>query len=940
MFAAAVALTPGLAYASAPVAGTTSAPPVGRTVQVKPTPASVHSFSSPASASFHVQQPAQAGAKNAATIAAATAARARKAGTSGRGADAQAATAADAGTQAATTAPVVIYATTGTFTCSPDNGTGTQANPFCSVQDAVNAAVPGDTIDVDGSQGYSSNTPVKVTTSDISIVGIGVQAWINTDNSTPALTLDGVTGVTVSNLMLTSDGGTTLAITGSSDITVDSSYVIQQYGAAGPVNTVSIDGTSSDVTLSRTYVDNGGGSAGPDSVAVASGAGNIVLASDVLSDSGIIATGVNGLDVTGDTIQRGCASGIDIEGASTGVSLENNLLEDATQATDSMGGYPTACAADGESWAPDITVATDAAAGTTADYNDFYAGSDSTDPYSWAGTAYPTLGAFRSGATQGAHDTDDTVAPSRADFRPNQWSEVDAVLGMGSAAADSANPNAPGALKSDFYGSSPYSSRGAIQYLSLNPTLAIGLSGEDTSAYGISLNAAITSNASASVGVTVDWGDGTSSQTWDTGTQSVPFTHEYSAVGVYDITVTASDSYGDVVANGGETETAGSDYVAYGPTRILDTRYGTGAPKAKVGAHGTVHLNIIGGSIPDTATAVVLNVTVTNPTQSGYITAYPDGGARPTASNVNFVAKQTVPNQVIATIGDDGKIALYNGSTGTVDLIADISGYFSASSGSGYTPVTPYRLVDSRNGTGKPKGQLAGETSFAAQVAGKGGLPSSGITAVALNVTSVGAKSAGYLTAYPDGTSLPTTSNVSFSWNQTIANSVVVPVGKDGKIRIYNGSWNPTGVVVDLVGYYTAASHGAYVAMDPQRYLDTRSKEYWTGGPMESGSYIWMTLTTDYSDVTSFVLNTTVTNTRGNGYLSVTPDPNALSAYQGHWQVLPPKPKTSSLNWTKGETVPNLVQASTGGNGIVDYWNNSSGNVDLIVDALGYYQTA
>ena len=72
--------------------------------------------------------------------------------------------------------------------------------------------------------------------------------------------------------------------------------------------------------------------------------------------------------------------------------------------------------------------------------------------------------------------------------------------------------------------------------------------------------------------------------------------------------------------------------------------------------------------------AVVLNVTVTQPTAAGHITVYPDGTSRPLAANLNFVAGQTVPNLVVAPVGADGKVDLYNGSAGTVQLIADVSG--------------------------------------------------------------------------------------------------------------------------------------------------------------------------------------------------------------------------------------------------------------------------
>src|SRR5665648_265731 len=114
------------------------------------------------------------------------------------------------------------------------------------------------------------------------------------------------------------------------------------------------------------------------------------------------------------------------------------------------------------------------------------------------------------------------------------------------------------------------------------------------------------------------------------------------------------------------------------PSRLLDTRAGVGAPKAPVVAGGTVALQVTGrGGVPASGvSAVVLNVTVTAPTRAGYLTVYANGTTRPTASNLNFIPGQTVPNLVIAPVGANGKVALYNGSTGTVQLIADVSGWF------------------------------------------------------------------------------------------------------------------------------------------------------------------------------------------------------------------------------------------------------------------------
>jgi serine/threonine-protein kinase len=116
------------------------------------------------------------------------------------------------------------------------------------------------------------------------------------------------------------------------------------------------------------------------------------------------------------------------------------------------------------------------------------------------------------------------------------------------------------------------------------------------------------------------------------------------------------------------------------PSRVLDTRAGIGAPAAPVAAGKTVALTVDGvGGVPASGvSAVVLNVTVTQPTGGGYLTVYPAGSSKPLASNLNFVGGETVPNLVIAPVGAGGVVDLYNGSSGTVQLVADVSGWFSA----------------------------------------------------------------------------------------------------------------------------------------------------------------------------------------------------------------------------------------------------------------------
>ena len=74
---------------------------------------------------------------------------------------------------------------------------------------------------------------------------------------------------------------------------------------------------------------------------------------------------------------------------------------------------------------------------------------------------------------------------------------------------------------------------------------------------------------------------------------------------------------------------------------------------------------------------MVLNVTVAGSTTGGYVTVYADGDTRPTASNLNYVAGQVVPNLVIAPVGADGKVDFYTGSSGLTALVADVAGYVS-----------------------------------------------------------------------------------------------------------------------------------------------------------------------------------------------------------------------------------------------------------------------
>ncbi|MDD9379968.1 hypothetical protein M8Z33_25565 [Streptomyces sp. ZAF1911] len=532
-----------------------------------------------------------------------------------------------------------------------------------------------------------------------------------------------------------------------------------------------------------------------------------------------------------------------------------------------------------------------------------------------------------------AHAADPAPAPGKGHglAAPDQdLSEAIASKTFTSPAARSTKSAAPAAGASK--------AAGAPQTVA-DPTYKVGLTAKATSAHGIELSAALEAAADQSLHVSVNWGDqGAEDYYYTTGPGLEKRQHIYREVGTYLITVTLADGNGNSVTNTLSVTTVGSEFTPYTPTRLLDTRDGTGLPKAaKVDPYKSTRVKVGGfETIPAGVTAVALNVTVTNTNSGGHVTAFAEDTERPSTSNLNYEPGQTVPNLVIVPVGANGYVELYNGGWESVDLIADVTGYFTQSAASGYTAIDPARHVDTRTGLGARKGQVAGFGTISTPIVGAGSVPS-GATAVALNVTVTNPKDAGHLTVFPTGKKAPTASNLNFSGGQTVANAVIVPIGADGKISIRNGSWKGTDVIVDVVGYYSPTSQAAYVPFDPFRRIDTRDPKSWKYGPLQGRWYIYMKLSTTLPGVKAYVLNTTVTNPKGVGFLGVAPDPNSKEAYDGGWASAPGSPTSSTLNFTPGKTVPNLVQASTGYNGIVDLFNESDANIDVVVDMFGVY---
>lgn len=916
-----------------------------------------------------------------------------------------------------------IYATVSDITCSPDTGTGTFGNPYCEIEDAVKAASPGDTVKIVDDQGYGyDQSPITISTNGLTIDGAGNSFGALNDT---AITVSGASGVTIKNLQITVNGGTPVALVGAMDFTLDHGSLEAGYGGS-PV--ISVDGASQGVTVSHTYLDDEGFIPKDGGIVVASGARNVTLAADALAVTGIDATGVGGLDIVNNTIQRGCYSAVDVA-SSTNVAIENNLFEDANPTTDyMMGGFETRCVAQGYAWAPDVTVDASSSPSTTTDYNDFYIyGSDATEPYSWAGTAYATLSAFQTRVSQGAHDTLDSMEAAEANLPPNTFGAIDLMPQAGAIGNTGANPSAPGYVGTDFYAKSPLLSRGAVEYdpvdprlsaaVSLGgasghtayfgfnyggtavplattidwgdgtsasstvqggygnviphlfttygtytisttamdsagstvtasttyafepnpvPNLTLSMSGQYTSALGISVTAATSASGLPyflDATCTFSWGDGTSNSVDTNIGLSQNDTHEYTRPGTYTVTVTVTDGLGDTASNSAIAPTVGTDYVALGPQRILDTRKGIGAVAQALPGNSTLKLQVGGtNGIPVGVSAVALNLTATNEQSGGYITAYPDGDGRPNVSSVNFTVGDTVANYAIVSVASDGAIDLYNGSSGTVQLVADVSGYFVPQGANGYTGLAaPKRFLDTRTTIGGHDYPVTQGSPVNLAIAGVDGLPK-GVRAVAANITVVSSIGAGYVTAWSSGVPEPGVSNINFSANQVIANAAVIPVGTNGGIEMAYSGAGSIRLVMDVYGYYTSSGASVYAPLEPQRIIDTRNGTGGYTGTLGNGTYLRVGLGIQNGQVapsiTGVVINATVTRTTGGGYLSVVPDGSIGPGST---------PATSNLNFVSGATVPNLVFARPAANGYTDFIATTAGGIYLVADAYGLF---
>ncbi len=256
--------------------------------------------------------------------------------------------------------------------------------------------------------------------------------------------------------------------------------------------------------------------------------------------------------------------------------------------------------------------------------------------------------------------------------------------------------------------------------------------------------------------------------------------------------------------------------------------------------------------------------------------------------------------------------------------------------GAGYFPITPVRVLNSRDGTGMPGGVAALFTAnvpLTFPVGGTHGIPT-GAVAITGNLTVTGQTAAGYISLTPTATVNPSSSTLNFPLGDTRANNVTISLAADGSLAaVYKAvAGKHTNVILDVTGYFLIGSGQDYFTMTPTRILNSRP----IPGPVVGAPTFHANIPQAFQvqgfmgipgDATAITANLTVTGQTKAGYVSLTP-------------TLDPNPLTSTINVPLGDTRANglTIQVNPIDGKVSAVYKAVSGTADLILDVTGYYR--
>jgi hypothetical protein len=375
--------------------------------------------------------------------------------------------------------------------------------------------------------------------------------------------------------------------------------------------------------------------------------------------------------------------------------------------------------------------------------------------------------------------------------------------------------------------------------------------------------------------------------------------------------------------NSGPPSSTGLQFVPVNPCRVADTRNATGpfgGPELAAGTSREFDISQSACSIPSSAVAYSLNVTAVPNGPLGYLTLWPSGHTQPTVSTLNS-DDRVKANAAITPAGTNGGVSIF--VTNASHVILDIDGYFvpaGTASALAFYPVTPCRVVDTRNANGSLGGPaLAGGSSRDFPVQSSNCAVPSDAKAYSLNVTAIPKGPLGYLTMWPSGQTQPLVSTLNSPTGAVAANGAIVPAGSNGDVSVFVS--NPSDVVLDVNGYFaTPSANGlSLYTTTPCRVLDTRNSAGAFNGVL--GVAVENSSCAPSSTAQACVLNATVVPSSSLGYLTL-------------WPAGETQPVVSTLNALDGAVTSNMAIVPTV-NGSIDAF--SSNPTQLILDLSSYF---
>lgn len=354
------------------------------------------------------------------------------------------------------------------------------------------------------------------------------------------------------------------------------------------------------------------------------------------------------------------------------------------------------------------------------------------------------------------------------------------------------------------------------------------------------------------------------------------------------------------------------------PTRVLDTRNGTGAAVGKVGPGQFIDLSVRGGRVPDDASVVALNLTITQPSAATFLTVTPTNGDNPGVSNLNAHAGDERAALVLARIGADGKVRIRNDS-GQTHLVADLVAYGSRSVNDGVVLTNPTRLIDTRTRT---DGDLSAMFGPGEERTYETSAPAGAVAAI-VNLTAVDATQRTFISAFAGGVPFPGTSTLNTPPIEATPNLAIVPLSGDKQFTLRNAVGN-VHLIVDVFGWVKTNEGAKFVpAVTPTRILDTRSGVGRRGQLRADETLTFGVLGMPQS---AKAVVTTLTGVNASATTNLRAGASDL-----------PVPQTSNLNLPPTQARANLVLAPVGADGRTLVYNNF-GATDVIVDVTGWFE--